>query len=67
MSISSKQTAKISIITSILVIGSITVYLWQEYSSKMGLAVAVTLFLITVYEYKTKLAEIRMAYKYESR
>jgi hypothetical protein len=62
----SVQATKISLIASILVGGGIAVYTWQEHSSKVGLAIAVALLLISIYEYKTKLVEIRMAFKYEN-
>lgn len=67
VNMSSIRAAKISMITSILIIGGIAVYTWQKYSSKVGMAIAVTLLFIIMYEYKTKLAEIRMALKYENK
>ena len=66
MNMSTLRASKLGIFFSIFLVMIMGIYTWQVFSLKMGLITTTALTLIVLFEYRTKLAEIRMAYKYEN-
>ena len=66
MNVFSIQSAKIGLMFSLFAIGATTVYISRMYSIQLTVVIGLALFLASVYEYRRKLADIRIGFKYEN-
>jgi heme exporter protein D len=64
---STVRLAKFSFVLSLFIIGIISMYIWQNYSIGITIAVGMALVFASVYEHKRKVSDIRTAYSYENK